>query len=62
MKQIKEDAKEKTEVFQVQFRHVQLIGLGYICAILYSWVILLLEIIHSLNRKTHIDASNRSNN
>ena len=54
MKQIKEDAKAKTEVFQVQFRHVQLIGLGYICAILYSWVILLLEIIHFGNRKTHI--------
>ena len=54
MKQIKEDAKEETEVFQVQFRHVQLIGLGFICAILYSWVILLLEIIHSLNGKTCI--------
>ena len=54
MKQIKEDAKEETEVFQVQFRHVQLIGLGYICAILYSWVILLMEIIHSLKSKTHI--------
>ena len=54
MKQIKEESKEETEVFQVQFRHVRLIVLGYICAILYSWVIFLLEIIHSLNRKTRI--------
>ena len=54
MKQIKDDAKEETEVFLVQFRHVQLISLGYICVILYSWVILLLEIIHSLNGKTDI--------
>ena len=62
MKQIRDDAKEETEVFQVQFRHVQLIVLGYICAILYSWVILLLEIIHSLNRKTIVYTLNRSNN
>ena len=60
MKQIKEDAKEEAEVFQVQFRHMQLIDLGYICAILYSWFTLLLEIIHFLNRKTTVYTLNRS--
>ena len=49
MKQIKEDSKEDMEVFQVQFRHVRLIVLAYICAVLYSWYVFLFEILHSLN-------------
>ena len=45
MKQIKVDSKEEMEVFQVKFRHVQWIVLELLCAMLYSFVVFLLEII-----------------
>lgn len=47
IRDISEGAKEETEVFQVQFRHVRLIVLGYFCAVICSLIVFSAEIIYS---------------
>lgn len=48
LKQIPFVSKEETEEFQVQFRHVQLIVLGYFVALIYSLIVFFAEIIYNL--------------
>ena len=51
---MKQVGKQKKQDFQVEFRHVQLILLGYLCALVFCLLILVCEQIYFIRMQRNI--------